>query len=323
MDFKKRTVVPQPTDKEWIHISAGGLSNAIKVNGNWTLPNCVGYVIGRIIENLGYLPKNTPNCNAEDWFGWTKDGFKRGQTPKVGAAICWRRGKTFCSADGCGHVAMVEEVFENGDILISESAYREPHGATNWFPNWRMKRLTKASNYYEYAGYTFQGFIYYSDAPVAASPTQSSGFKRGDVVRLTKDAVWSNGVGVARFVFNKDLFITNVVFSGTKEILVTSIQGVDGVVTGMLEPRFVTKKGTVIVPESSPQTNKDLTIKLGDTVQFTGKMHYVASTTKAKGCAAKPCKARVTHINLKGDYKYHIQGPLVYGWVREEDIEKC
>lgn len=322
MDFKKRTTVPQPSDKEWIHISAGGLSNAIKVNGDWTLPNCVGYVIGRIIENLGYLPKNVPNCNAEDWFDCTRDGFKRGQTPKVGAVICWRKGRTHCSSDGYGHVAMVEEVYENGDILISESAYREPYGATNWFPNWRMKRLTKASNYYEYAGYTFQGFIYYSDSEVDATPTQTSGFKRGDVVRLTEDAVWSNGVGVAEFVFSKDLFVKNVTFSGTKEILVTSIQGVDGAVTGTIEPKYAKKKGAVAVPEIPDQTIKDLTIKLGDTVSFTGKQHFVASTAKSKGYPAKPCKAKVTHINPKGTYKYHVQGPTVYGWVREEDVEK-
>ena len=28
--------------------------------------------------------------NAENYFGYTKDGYKRGTQPKVGAIICWR-----------------------------------------------------------------------------------------------------------------------------------------------------------------------------------------------------------------------------------------
>lgn len=75
-----------------------------------------------------------------------KDGYARGQTPKLGAIIC------FSKDGGAGHVAFVEEIKSNGDIVISNSAYK----GTRFF----MKTLAKKSGYSYGSKYHFQGFIY-------------------------------------------------------------------------------------------------------------------------------------------------------------------
>lgn len=75
------------------------------------------------------------------------DGYARGKTPKLGAIICWSGGKK-----GDGHVAFVEKIYSNGDILTSNSAY----GGRRYF----TKKITKKSGYKFSKIYKFQGFIY-------------------------------------------------------------------------------------------------------------------------------------------------------------------
>ena len=53
------------------------------------------YIKQKIIFNLKIDKKiiNRPNLslgNGEDWWGYTQDGYERGQTPKLGATICFR-----------------------------------------------------------------------------------------------------------------------------------------------------------------------------------------------------------------------------------------
>lgn len=112
------------------------------------LSNCVGYAWGRAYELLDSRPKLS-RANAEDWWGYN-DGYKRGQTPRLGAIACWRKGQAGYSADGAGHVAVVEEI--NGSTFkISQSGY----GSSN--PFWLTTYQTGSESH---GAYTFQGFIY-------------------------------------------------------------------------------------------------------------------------------------------------------------------
>ena len=148
--FTARTSAPSTSDKYWIHSSKGGLNECILISGNSCIPNCVGYAWGRAYELLGSRPKLS-RMNAEDWFGYA-DGYPRSQIPSLGAIICWSKGKVGYEADGAGHVAVVEEIKPNGDVVTSNSGYN-----TTRF--W-MQTFTKASNYSMGSGYTFQGFIH-------------------------------------------------------------------------------------------------------------------------------------------------------------------
>ena len=148
--YKPRVAAPATSDKYWIHTSKGGMNSCILIGGNSCLPNCVGYAWGRWYELLGAEPKLS-RANAENWYSYTADGYKRSATPELGAVICWRKGQAGNGNDGAGHVAIVEDIKSNGDIVTSNSAY----GGTRFY----MQTLTKASGYRIGSAYTFQGFI--------------------------------------------------------------------------------------------------------------------------------------------------------------------
>ena len=123
------------------------------------LPNCVGYAIGRYHEVI-----HDSNFKTFPYFGdagtfWgqaKKRGLKTGQTPKVGAIMCWSIPGSY------GHVAFVEEVINNNKIKLSESGW----GYTNrpYSPSLEATAVnTKAKWKYGsnwISSYTFQGFIY-------------------------------------------------------------------------------------------------------------------------------------------------------------------
>lgn len=148
--YTPRLSAPSATDKNYIKTTSGGYNYCIEISKGSCLPNCVGYAWGRWRELLGYKHKLSTG-NAENFY-LKDDGYARGQTPKVGAVICWRKGKAKYAEDGCGHVAIVEKVNSDGTIVCSESNYGGSRFAT---------RTLKASNsYYLGKTYTFQGFIY-------------------------------------------------------------------------------------------------------------------------------------------------------------------
>lgn len=158
MKFIKRTTAPSADNKYYLKAGKGGYNRAMEINSKThsCLSNCVAMAHGRWLECRGLTDYNTydklPTGNAENYYGYTKDGYKRGLEPKVGAIICWRKGQAGNASDGAGHVAFVEEVKPNGDVVTSNSAY---NGSRYY-----LKTYTKASNYYMGSKYTFQGFIY-------------------------------------------------------------------------------------------------------------------------------------------------------------------
>ena len=158
-NYTLRTTAPDKNNKNYLHTSAGGFNRCLHLGSGQVLPNCVSYSWGRWRELLGSDPKLSRR-NAEDWYGYTEDGYKRSQTPKLFAVACWKKGKLWNEKDGAGHVAIVEEVKTNGDIVTSESVYG---GA-----RFRRKTYTKKSGYYLAKGYEFQGFILF---PVEAKYT--------------------------------------------------------------------------------------------------------------------------------------------------------
>lgn len=147
MAFKPRTSAPSTSDPNWIHTSKGGKNSCILISGKSVLPNCVGYAWGRFMEILGKTPKLS-RSNAENWWSY-KDGYKRGQTPKLGAVMCYRKGKAGVGSDGAGHVLIVEKIYSDGSVLASQSGYKSSRFWTSVIPKG-----------YALKGYVFQGFIY-------------------------------------------------------------------------------------------------------------------------------------------------------------------
>lgn len=155
--FTPRKTAPSRSDKNFINYKHGGYNTCIIVDekSGYVLPNCVGYAHGRLLEILGKNAVNwkLPACNAEDWYSVAKkNGFETGQTPKLGAVAVWSAGKVNNGADGAGHVAVVEEIKPNGDIVTSNSAWQGEE--------FYLKTITKASGYTYAASRIFLGFIY-------------------------------------------------------------------------------------------------------------------------------------------------------------------
>ena len=148
MAFKARTTAPSTSSKYWKHTSAGGVNSCLLIKSGSVLPNCVGYAWGRFYEILGSKPKLSRR-NAELWYGYTADGYKRGKKPKLGAVVCWAKDKVGNSSDGVGHVAIVEKIYKDGSFLVSQSGYGSKRFWTSKIP---------PSGYIK--GYVFQGFIY-------------------------------------------------------------------------------------------------------------------------------------------------------------------
>ena len=167
--FTPRTTRPADDNLYYIKTTNGGYNKCIKRQSNGSvLPNCTGYAWGRFMECQNNVHTcNLSRMNAELWYPYVADGYQRGQTPKLGAVICWH------STRSGGHVAIVEEIKANGDIVTSNSAYSGSY--------FYMKTLSPSNNYYMGSAYTFQGFIYNPtnfDPPTPPTPTPSTEKKR-------------------------------------------------------------------------------------------------------------------------------------------------
>ncbi len=187
--FSPRLTAPSTSDKHWIKSTKGGLNDCIEISGGSVLPNCVGYAWGRFYEIIGDKPKLSKN-NAEMWYGNTADGYKRSQTPALGAVICWSKGVVGNEADGAGHVAIVEQILPNGDIVTSNSAY----GGSRFYVH-----IYEKSARYSFGAYKFQGFILppvqIKNVTSAATSAPVAAFKVGDIVNFTGSTHYTSSTG--------------------------------------------------------------------------------------------------------------------------------
>lgn len=136
---------------------AGGYSRAIlgqpTVQGLNTLRNCVGYAFGRFHEIAQRKEMDFFDpVNAENIFANAgAHGMKLGKFPDPGAAIVWQKGATLTSADGAGHIAIVEMMHPSGAITTSESGW---NAKSDFWTETRKPPFLYA------AGYKLLGFIY-------------------------------------------------------------------------------------------------------------------------------------------------------------------
>lgn len=161
--FVPRTTAPSTTDKNWISVKYGGYNHAMVIDSSTgsVLANCCGYVHGRVLE-LGGSESKLSTGNADSYYNYN-DGFSKGQTPKLGAVLCW-------SCPGkAGHVAIVEAIYSDGTILSSNSNYK----GTRFYTK-RINPKTWPS------GYVFQGYKYpnYSyDSGTVGTPVERDVYK--------------------------------------------------------------------------------------------------------------------------------------------------
>ena len=144
----QRYNAPEANNKFYLNVAGGGFNKCIRISGYSVLPNCVGYAYGRFMEAGGVEQCTLSAGDAENWWDYP-DGYQRGQDPRPGAVMCWRKGQAHHAEDGRGHVEVVEQVNDDGSVITTGSNY----GGTRWYRHTRYKP-------YAIGGQTFQGFIY-------------------------------------------------------------------------------------------------------------------------------------------------------------------
>lgn len=170
MAFTPRLSAPSASDLHWIQVNSGGYNQCIYGSNGApsVLPNCTGYVHGRVMEIRGVT---TDNCglsfgNAVTYWGSSSSAWIQEQNPSLGAVLCYY---TNTALDGQpGHVAIVEQIIDNDTVVVSES-------------NWGGVRWDLVTCYRQYGwrpdpywNVTAQGFLknpYVDDEP----PTPPSG----------------------------------------------------------------------------------------------------------------------------------------------------
>lgn len=146
------------------------------------MPNCTCYAWGRFWEvsdpsNIDInKPTHLPTGDGGVWFERAvNDGYyETGDTPRLGAVICFSDNN-----GGSGHVAIVEEIDENGNIVCSNSAWQ---GTYFFLTN--INKSGEGATAYNWSHYTCQGFIYNPDVepPVPPTPTETEKHKFNWVV---------------------------------------------------------------------------------------------------------------------------------------------
>lgn len=184
--FKMRTTKPEAGNKYYIRTVSGGWNPGIQ--GNPTDPdcdvlsNCVSYGIGRFNEIGGYgYCKYLRPVNAEN-FIQNKGSLEVGMTPQVGACMVWQKGATLSNTDGAGHVAIVEKVYSNNQVMTSESAY----GGKAFYT---QTRSNSDGNWGMGSSYKFLGFIY-NPAVSTSNTTQAD----GEIVYVVKSGDTLSGI---------------------------------------------------------------------------------------------------------------------------------
>ena len=124
-------------------------------NGDSALPNCTTYASGRFSslngQNLRNIMKGrTGFGNAKEWYSQTI--LDKGSTPKLGAIACF---------DGAlGHVAIVEQINDDGTVTVSQSNYQKSkdYNSSNYLQVETYK--LEVGNVAKGVGLVFQGYIY-------------------------------------------------------------------------------------------------------------------------------------------------------------------
>lgn len=139
----------------WVNGPNGRYTDNWYVANGYGPPNCTWYAYGRFNEIRGTTTPQLSYRTAKYWFEDSSRELQRGQTPALGAVICWGPPAGFTSP---GHVAIVEEIHADGSLTLSESGW----GA--WY--FHTDTVTRESGYRESWMYTtsrqysLQGFIY-------------------------------------------------------------------------------------------------------------------------------------------------------------------
>lgn len=339
--YKPRLTKPEKGNPYYNTKANGGYSNAIKgspVDPDCdVLSNCVGYAYGRFNEIGGWGScKYLVPTNAEKFIQY-KGSLEVGQTPKLGACMVWQKGATLSGNDGAGHVAIVEQIISETEVVTSDSGYG---GAAFWTSN----RKKGNGDWGAGAGYTFLGFIYNpaeccKDVPTVVKPTQepivapTTKIGKGDVVKIATGATYYNSTKVVPGWVLKKQWIVKENPVGSRVVIDKSTDGKNSI-NSAIDAKYLTvvsaakKEPEIVKPADHVkpvEPVKPWEPAEGDIVQFNGGTQY-SNSNATTGKQAAAGQAKITRFVSGKKHPYHLvrtgkTGP--YGWVDRNTFEKA
>lgn len=155
------------------------------------------------------------------------------------------------------------------------------------------------------------------EAEKKEEPVQVSGFKIGDEVKLTPDAVYTSGKSIAAFVFKRKLYVRAI--NGDK---VTISIYKTGAVTGIVNVKYLVDYNTgSAVNNTQVEVNTDADLKLGDTVKLVAGATYYNGNSIPAWVFKKTLYVRA--INGDKVTISTLKTGAITGTVHRKDLEKC
>lgn len=310
MAFTPRLTRPEAGNKYYIRKADGGYSNAIK--GNPTdkecnvLSNCVGYAYGRFNEigDYGYCKYLAP-VNAENFIQY-KGSCEVGMTPKIGACMVWQKGNSLSGSDGAGHVAIVEKVISDTEVVTSESGW----GSSVPFYT-KTRKKGSDGRWGCGSAYKFLGFIYNpavknespkQPEPQVVKPVTKVDVKEGDHVKIASDAIYTTGKVVPNWVKKR----TWIVDSVRGDVIIVNKDSDPNSKTEINSP--INVKYLTVVKNDAKPTNKDdgfkpymvkVTASSLNVRSGPGTNYGVNTVIRDKGCYTIVAEANETWGKLK------------------------
>ncbi len=207
------------------------------------------------------------------------------------------------------HVGMVEKVAGN-TITVIEGNMNDAVGRRNIQVNVRYIR-----------GYILPKYAGKADKP--NEPNTSGNLKVGDIVTFTGKNHYSSSYASARKVscMSGQAKVTAINEKGAHPYHLVAVRGKGSNVYGWVDAADIQGAAS-----GSGPSGGTVAIKVGDTVNYSGNVHY---TSSYKGAKSSPCKggtAKVTAINKTGAHPYHLKhtgsGCTVYGWVDADKVSR-
>lgn len=123
MAYTPRLTAPSATDLRWIKDTSGGYNQCIYGSDGppSVIPNCTGYVHGRVMEIRGVNTDNAGLSFGDAYTYWNNSSpdWIQQSDPSLGAIVCY----TTVGGPNPGHVAVVEQIIDANTIVVSESNY--------------------------------------------------------------------------------------------------------------------------------------------------------------------------------------------------------
>lgn len=161
-------VSPAPAGWTWIpRLNGSGIAGNpywYRLNPSYKaghpLPHCVTYVIGRWYEAMDfertyseYLCPVLHVGRGDGVWPYTQDGYARGDTPEIGAVICFTGGPG-------GHVAVVERMSDDGlTLYCSNSGYVSHREFYMSKVHWNGETW-HWNNTYHFAGFVYNPYVH-------------------------------------------------------------------------------------------------------------------------------------------------------------------